>query len=338
MDWVRVCVRRESPGIFSGLAGLNFIYVSAAATARVGPVGSIANVMPWGLVPPDGSCSTTDGDPCKSDTDGDGIGDTPCGYFPPIPEGEKMCPWGLDEDKLFVFKPGDYSEDDPYTLGNFGPISACGLGAVEYGNCIEGELATGFFAEGETVNSATQPGDLGAVTPLAMVERYAGEAPGYACDVASTPDRVTGLDPYGKRRAAARYVEDREPWIDDDPSSGTFGITYDFFTGCDFRLVSIPILNSFPPQGASEDILVLGVATFAIADWDRQAAFGNAVGNSGYDCDDPPPGPPPDPGEYFDCGYIWGYLIADAFPPNVLVNSISDSANPFAPLLIAMVE
>ena len=62
-----------------------------------------------------------------------------------------MCPWGLDEDKLFVFKPGDYSEDDPYTPGNFGPISACGLGAVEYGDCIEGELATGFFAEGETV-------------------------------------------------------------------------------------------------------------------------------------------------------------------------------------------
>ena len=122
------------------------------------------------------------------------------------------------------------------------------------------------------------------------------------------------------------------------PPRELFGITYDFFTGCDFRLVSIPILNSFPPQGASEDILVLGVATFAIADWDRHAAFGNAVGNSGYDCDDPPPGPPPDPGEYFDCGYIWGYLIADAFPPNVLVNSISDSANPFAPLLIAMVE
>ncbi len=33
VDTVRVCVRRESPGVFSSMAGLDFIYISAASTA-----------------------------------------------------------------------------------------------------------------------------------------------------------------------------------------------------------------------------------------------------------------------------------------------------------------
>ena len=35
-DTLRVCVRRQSPGVFSQLAGVNFIYVSAGATATTG--------------------------------------------------------------------------------------------------------------------------------------------------------------------------------------------------------------------------------------------------------------------------------------------------------------
>ena len=34
-DAIEVCVRRQSPGVFSGLAGLDFIYVGASATAAV---------------------------------------------------------------------------------------------------------------------------------------------------------------------------------------------------------------------------------------------------------------------------------------------------------------
>jgi len=97
------------------------------------------------------------------------------------------------------------------------------------------------------------------------------------------------MDPYGKKRAAARYVKERPAWT--DPITKEI---YDFRTTCDFRLVSIPIIERFPTQGAAEDILVLGVATFAIAGWDRKAQFGNAAGHSGYECDDRPlalPGP-----------------------------------------------
>ena len=95
---------------------------------------------------------------------------------------------------------------------------------------------------------------------------------------------------------------------------------------------------SFPATGASEDILVLGVSTFAITGWDRTNPTGDDLGDQTRECQKPPNGPPPDPGEYYECGMVWGYLIADAFPPDVLLNSISDTANPFAPLLIAMVE
>ena len=339
IDAVRVCVRRPSQSFFSGLANLDLIYVSAAATARVGPVGSIANVMPWGLVPPDPTC-TGYNEECRYDMNNDGD-DEICGNFPPLEDGQSLCPWGLSEDRLYVFK---YA--DPVTPGNFAPISACGLGNVEYQDCIQGEVATRFYAEGETVNIATQPGNLGTNTYSALsggapdYGRYYDETqmvPPYPCDIVSTPNTVTGMDPDGKRRAEATFVEGRS-FTDEDPLSPFFDQHFPFVTSCDFRLVSIPILQAFPATGASEDILVLGVSTFAIAGWDRTNPNGNAVGRPGYECDDPPPGPPPDPGEYFECGMVWGYLIADAFPPDTLVNSISETANPFAPLLIAMVE
>ncbi len=146
---------------------------------------------------------------------------------------------------------------------------------------------------------------------------------------------MTGMDPRGRARAEATFVPDREAWTDTAVSPAQ---VYDFVTNCDYRLVSIPILESFPTVGASEDIMVLGVATFAIGGWDRDPQYGDAIGNSGYACDDPPLGPPPDPALYVDCGYVWGYLIADAFPPDVLLNRISDTNNPFAPLLIVLTE
>jgi len=39
LDTIEVCVRRESPGVFSGLAGLDFIYISASSTATAIEVG-----------------------------------------------------------------------------------------------------------------------------------------------------------------------------------------------------------------------------------------------------------------------------------------------------------
>ncbi len=111
--------------------------------------------------------------------------------------------------------------------------------------------------------------------------------------------------------------------------------------GCEYRLVSVPVLESLPAQG-NEDVLVLGVATFAIAKWGRSGNPGDALagdgnGNEGPACGEATSQGPVDPTVNFECHMVWGYFMKDAQPPTSLLN-ISDTDNPFAPLMIAMVE
>lgn len=300
-DTVRVCVRRESPGIFAALSGIDFVYVSAAATATTGPV-AIANVMPWGIVPPDPECTADAGRQCQNDPDGDDVMED-CGEFPD-------CPWGLDPDRLYAFK-----VSGTITPGNFGAIGACGGGAVNYRDCITGETVSGFFEEGETVQIETETGNLGQNTNSALEDRYSEEAVDadgtYECDVASTPDATSGLDPDGKAIAEDKFVEEPQE-------------------GCDFRLVVVPVIDHFP-QGHSDTILVLGVATFGIAKWDRNSPWGDAQGTTSDECGEAS-------GSGFECGMVWGYLMQDARPPDFLLEQIGDTDNPFAPLLIALIE
>jgi len=127
---------------------------------------------------------------------------------------------------------------------------------------------------------------------------------------------TSGLDPDGKAAARARFVSD---------------------SICEYRLVAIPIIESFPSSGTSEPILVLGIATFAIAKWDRIADpdWGDALATDS-------------PGEAcgapglvsgFGCGMVWGYLMEDApRPPHFLLQRFSESDNPLAPNMIALVE
>ena len=339
IDAVRVCVRRESPGIFSKLADLDFIYVSAAATARVGPA-SVANVMPWGLVPADPDCNSA-GERCQADMDGDGVvdDDEDCGFFPdPLNPGlSPLCPWGMSEDKLWIFKSAE-----SITPGNFSPISACGLGAVEYVDCIEGEVASEFFEAGETVFIAVQNGSLGANTDAALDKRYANEAitgpRSLECDVESTPAPVTGWDARGKDRALAtyapgnRFTETHTLAIDGHDHIHE----YDYVDGCEFRLVTVPILSSLPEQGHA-DVVVLGIATFAIAKWDRYPQYGNALGTPSEACGEATNSGPVDETVFYKCQMVWGYFMRDVRPPQMLLN-ISETDNPFAPLMIAIVE
>ena len=300
VDTVRVCVGRESKGIFSTLVGVKFVHVSAAAKAVVGPAYEVSNFMPWALVPPDPDCRP--GQLCKADMDGNGkVGDDEyCGYFKPVPLYEELCPWGIHPEKLFVMK-----SSDPLVPGNFGAIAACGPGVVKYIDCIEGEIPTEFYlVEGATVKVTVQPGNLGANTYAALESRYGADG----CDVPSTPHPITGMDPFGKALAWDTYVENR----------------------CNFRLVGVPILHHFP-KGAREDVEVIGVATFYIASWDRKAPYGNAEGNTTQTCSQPGPGG-------FKCQMVWGYFMENVRPPTVLLERIGDSDNPFAPMAIALVE
>jgi hypothetical protein len=209
----------------------------------------------------------------------------------------------------------------------------CGNGAVEYNDCIEGQIASDFYEAGETVNVAVQTGNLGANTDAALDNRYASEAStgpdSLECDADSTPVPLSGWDPDGKARAKATYVPGNR-FTDAD-----FQI-YDYRPGCEYRLVAVPVIDHFP-SGAAEDVVVLGVATFAIAKWDRIPQYGNALGTTVDACGEAVSAGPVDPAENFECQMVWGYFIRDARPPQALL-SIGDTDNPFAPNLIAMVE
>ena len=365
-DTVRVCVRRQSPGIFAALSGIPFVFVSAAATATVGPV-TISNVVPWGIVPPDPGCRNP-GQLCQTEIDVNpveklrdklNVSDATFAVLPNATnftvgqtiriESERMkitgkgassltvirgtdgtaaathskdtpiyrrgacgdylsCPWGLREDQLYPFK-----ASGAITPGNFGALAACGQGVSNYKACINGATVSGYYAEGQTVNVEPQTGAGGGNTNTALNERYSAEAADgvYECDIESTPDATTGLDADGRAAAVDKFVNQN--------------------IGCEVRLVAAPIIDHFP-SGGSDPILVLGVVTFAIAKWDRvPPSWGDPLGTSTKACGQAS-------GSGFQCGMVWGYLIRDAIPPNFLVQQIDDTENPFAPLLIAMVD
>lgn len=299
-DEVRVCLERDSGVVFSALSNVTGIEVSAAATALIGRA-NIAQVMPWSVIPPDPTCE--EDEVCQGDNNGDGDFGDAGDCVGPFAD----CPWGLNPDNLLAFKSGGG--------GNTGIIDACGNGAVGYRECISGESASGFFEEGTTVAVGLQGGNLGANTNKALNDRYPeDESAGYVCDVSTSPDVETGHDPDG--RADAFVVFDSAP-------------PEEF---CRERLVLVPILAEMPPNGCGNCALeVLGVATFGIAAWNHDSNK-DSYGNPGATCSTGNP----DTG--FDCGMVWGYLMQDLRPPEFLLQEISNSDNPFAPLLIALVE
>lgn len=300
-DLVRVCLSRESGVIFSAISNITSVQVSASAAALVGRA-NISQVMPWAIVPPDPTCGFDADRDCVYDADGDPTVATPGDCYGSFSE----CPWGLNRDNLYRFKEGDG--------GNTGIITACGKGDVNYRACIEGESASGFFEAGETVSVGLQGGNQGTNTNKSLNERYPEDAAnGYICDVPATPLTETGYDPDGHALAYERFGT--------DPPA----------TYCPERLVMIPILASLPSQGGgSSELEVLGVAVFGIAGWTHsgtKSAFGTTSTACVLGLD---------PG--YECGMVWGYLMEGLQPPDYLLQKITNSDNPFAPLLIALVE
>jgi hypothetical protein len=76
---------------------------------------------------------------------------------------------------------------------------------------------------------------------------------------------------------------------------------------------------------------VLGVATFGIVEWDRKSPWGNVFGTSDKACGQAS-------ASGLNCGMVWGFLIKDAVPPDFLLDQISETWNPLAPILRAMIE
>ncbi len=203
--------------------------------------------------------------------------------------------YGLDPDDLYIFQ---LSASDWSSPGNFGALAVYGGGTSDYRNSVQGNcgqvIACGsdspYVAEGETLNCATQTGTLGKNTDDALTARYPTST-WAACDVTAGPN--------GYADAVAKAE----------------------LQSCSDRVVSVAIINAFPPQGQSAAIEIWGLANFYIADWDRNPPYGN--GNQ----------PPPPSG-----GMIWGYLVPGASVPSWQVQWGWDSANPFAPLVIVLVK
>jgi hypothetical protein len=319
-DTARVCVRRDSPGIFAALSGITAVRVSAAATATVGPAG-FATVVPWMPIAPDPDCNDI-GMTCVVDLNEDGDtadpGEETCAF--------EDCPFGFNPNRLYSFK----GESDEYAAGNLGSIRACGDGIDDYRECITGVdsktgepvISTGFEV-GETVEVRTAPGNDGLNTCKALTELVSlnGETPPtnkcldktYPCDVASTPDALTGLD------AEVIIALTAPGGLANSPA-------------CEHRKVVVPLGSRYTKPGTS-DREVLGLAVFYIAGWDRTNPYKGESGTALAACGTAAGG------ATWPCGKVWGYLLFGQDPANrFLLDQISDDPNPFAPLLIALIE
>ncbi|KKK68956.1 hypothetical protein LCGC14_2938870, partial [marine sediment metagenome] len=85
------------------------------------------------------------------------------------------------------------------------------------------------------------------------------------------------------------------------------------------------IIKDFPTSG-SEIIDIYGIVNFYIAGWDRCAPYGDSD-----DCGRPKPA---------ESGIAWGYLLLEELggTPAWQFDFSQTSNNPFAPVIVALVE
>jgi hypothetical protein len=216
--------------------------------------------------------------------------------------------WGVlgvppNTEQLFVFQlsPGGGFAGQDGSPGSFGALGVYGANANAYTDTIENECGS----QGESAcNSDSQ------VLP-----------PGgsLACEAQTGNLGATTNQALSDR--TIRYGE-VSPFTACDASSYADAVAK--ANSCLGRLVVLAIIKDFPAQGGSEPIEIYGIANFYTAGWDRCAPYND--GN----CFGPTP----------TTGIAWGYLLLEELggTPAWQFDFSQTSNNPFAPVIVALVE
>jgi hypothetical protein len=218
--------------------------------------------------------------------------------------------WGVlgdppNPEQLFVFQlsPGGGFAGDDTAPGNFGALGVYGANDADYTDTIINECGS----QGQSAcNSDSQ-----VVSP---------DDPTLDCDIQTGNLGATTNKALTER--AERYGE-VYPYRDCDASS--YGEAVNNADSCEGRLVVLAIIKDFPKSG-SDTVEIYGIANFYIAGWDRCAPF-----NDSDDCGEPKPA---------DSGIAWGYLLLEELggTPAWKFDFSQSSNNPFAPVIVALVE
>jgi len=199
--------------------------------------------------------------------------------------------WGLPVAQFVGFHASEF-----HTPGNFGALRLYGNGIDDYRAAIAtpcGDADGSGCAQGEpvpvneTLECEVEPGGGGQNTHIALSERDENYGQDSSCDVTTYAEAVNqaGTD-CGKSRA-----------------------------------ILIPIIDAWPPQGASAPIDILGIATFYVAGWDRSGPWGDE------DMD----------GDTVD-DMVWGYFLEDQDVIEAWNIQWGYSDDPFAPTRVLLVE
>ena len=233
VDTISGRIERTSDALFARVLGFVTFPVERESTARVVHAGGAA-ICPWGLLGDGNDTDPSDGS-----------------YF------------GVTIGEVYALKVATGLQSS----GNFRALDLGQSGASGYQALIEAGCTAedvGVWSEGDQILTDTKPGDMGNPTRKALGNYYAYEKSdgiedslGWGwCDVQFEldpvdPSRGHVVGPYNPELDGAREGCERNP-----------------LTGGMGRVVLVPVIDHLP-NGSSEPVTILGIASMYIVSWDR---------------------------------------------------------------------
>ena len=201
---------------------------------------------------------------------------------------------------VFQLSPGGGFVGDDSAPGNFGALGVYGANANDYRDTIENECGSQGASACDSDSQVVVPGGT------------------MACDIQT--GNLGGNTNTALSNRADSYGE-VSPYTDCDADS--YAEAVDNTDSCPARLVVLAIIKDFPSSG-SGPVEIYGIANFYVAGWDRCPPLND--GN----CFGPIP----------EDGLVWGYLLLEELGGTAAwqFDFSQTSNNPFAPVIVALVE